>query len=136
MGPLFSPPSVASDQPGGAKGQLIMPGGVGLGQLAHRRVRSRDRDLLRRLAHPAGHQSARCKTDDPDATMAYATQARERREGGTAARRYRGRGPDLSIDGLPIFKAAVRPHHRHRHEHAASTCGWPPTATARGTIRW
>ena len=58
LGPLFTPPIVPSTESGGKRGALIMPAG-GARELAHWCVRSGDRRLLRRLAHPARHQSGR-----------------------------------------------------------------------------
>ena len=55
------------------------------------------------VSHTQPGISRAIKTDDPNATMDYATQARERREGGPPPP-IPWPGPDLSIDGLPIFK--------------------------------
>ena len=45
------------------------------------------------------------------------------------------REPGPGPRGPADHQAALRPHHRHRPEHAASTCGWRRTATARAIIR-
>ena len=102
MGPLFSPPLVPDDQPGGAKGQLTMPGGWGSGNW-HTGAFDPDTGIYYAVSHTQPGISRAIKTDDPTATMAYATQARERREGGPPPP-VPWPGPDLSIDGFPIFK--------------------------------
>ncbi len=102
MGPLFSPPLVPSDQPGGFKGQLTMPGGWGSGNW-HTGAFDPETGIYYAVSHTQPGISRAVKTDDPNATMDYATQARERREGGPPPP-IPWPGPDLSIDGLPIFK--------------------------------
>ena len=102
MGPLFSPPLVPSDQPGGAKGQLTMPGGWGSGNW-HTGAFDPETAIYYAVSHTQPGISRAVKTDDPNATMDYATQARERREGGPPPP-VPWPGPDLSIDGFPVFK--------------------------------
>jgi glucose dehydrogenase len=103
MGPLFSPPLVPSDQPGGPKGQLTMPGGWGSGNW-HTGAFDPETGYYYAVSHTQPGISRAIKTDDPGATLDYATQARERREGGPPPPPPPWPGPDLSIDGLPIFK--------------------------------
>ena len=54
LGPLFTPPSLRSDEPGGKKGTLAMPTDWGARQLEHRRLRSGYWHLLCGLGDPAG----------------------------------------------------------------------------------
>ena len=103
MGPLFSPPLLPSDQPGGSKGQLTMPGGWGSGNW-HTGAFDPETGIYYAVSHTQPGISRVIKTDDPVATMDYATQARERREGGPPPPPIPWPGPDLSIDGFPIFK--------------------------------
>ena len=57
LGPLFTPPVLPSDGAGRQTGRAHHAGRLGSGELAHRRVRSGDRCLLRHLPHVAGNQS-------------------------------------------------------------------------------
>jgi glucose dehydrogenase len=104
FGPLFSPPALVTGQPGSTRGQLIMPGGWGAGNW-HTGAFDPETQIYYAVSHTQPGISRAVKTDDPKATMAYATLAHERRpEEGPPPPPTPWPGPDLSIDGLPIFK--------------------------------
>ena len=104
MGPLFSPPAIVSTEPGGVRGQLIMPGGWGSGNW-HTGAFDPETGVYYAVSHTQPGISRAIKTDDPAATMAFATQARERRPAdGPPPPPTPWPGPDLSIDGFPVFK--------------------------------
>ena len=103
MGPLFSPPLVPSDQPGGAKGQLTMPGGWGSGNWHTGAFDPETGDLLRRLAHAAGHQPGD-QDRRPERDHGLRDPGARAARGRSAAAAVPWPGPDLSIDGFPIFK--------------------------------
>jgi quinoprotein glucose dehydrogenase len=103
FGPLFSPPAVVGNEPGGVRGQLIMPGGWGSGNW-HTGAFDPETQIYYAVSHTQPGISRAIKTDDPDATMAYATQARGAAGGPPPAAPPPWPGPDLSIDGFPIFK--------------------------------
>ena len=104
MGPLFSPPSLRSTVPGGPRGTLIMPGGWGSGNW-HTGAFDPETHIYYAVSHTQPGISGAVKTDDSAATMAYATQttAAGPNAGGPPPPRP-WPGPDLSIDGFPIFK--------------------------------
>ncbi len=101
FGPLFSPPALVSGDPGSVRGQLIMPGGWGSGNW-HTGAFDPETQIYYAVSHTQPGISRAVKTDDPAATMAYATQARGATGGPAAPLPWPG--PDLSLDGLPIFK--------------------------------
>ena len=104
MGPLFAPPAIVSTEPGGVRGQLIMPGGWGSGNW-HTGAFDPETGVYYAVSHTQPGISRAIKTDDPAATMAFATQARERRPAdGPPPPPTPWPGPDLSIDGFPVFK--------------------------------
>ena len=108
LGPLFTPPLVPSADSGGKRGALIMPGGWGAGNW-HTGAFDPETGVYYAVSHTLPGISRAVKTEDPEATMAFATQPR-----GTPPNQGRGQGqgrqqppwpgPDLSIDGFPIFK--------------------------------
>jgi len=104
FGPLFSPPALATGEPGGVRGQLIMPGGWGSGNW-HTGAFDPETQIYYAVSHTQPGISRTVKTDDPKATMAYATVAHDRRpEDGPPPAPTPWPGPELSIDGFPIFK--------------------------------
>jgi len=106
--PLFTPPLVPSADSGGKRGALIMPGGWGAGNW-HTGAFDPETGVYYAVSHTLPGISRAVKTEDPEATMAFATQPR-----GTPPNQGQGQGqgrqqppwpgPDLSIDGFPIFK--------------------------------
>ena len=108
LGPLFTPPLVPSADSGGKRGALIMPGGWGAGNW-HTGAFDPETGVYYAVSHTLPGISRAVKTEDPEATMAFATQPR-----GTPPNQGQGQGqgrqqppwpgPDLSIDGFPIFK--------------------------------
>ncbi|MGD9902824.1 MAG: PQQ-binding-like beta-propeller repeat protein [Vicinamibacterales bacterium] len=101
FGPLFSPPALVTAE---VRGQLIMPGGWGSGNW-HTGAFDPETQIYYAVSHTQPGISRAVKTDDPKATMDYATVAHERRpDEGPPPAPTPWPGPDLSIDGLPIFK--------------------------------
>jgi quinoprotein glucose dehydrogenase len=107
MGPLFSPPVVPSPEPGGIRGTLIMPGGWGAGNW-HTGAFDPETGYYYAVSHTLPGISRAFKTEGEDATLQFATQARSNQRpgpgqgGGQMGPPWPG--PDLSIDGFPIFK--------------------------------
>jgi glucose dehydrogenase len=109
LGPLFTPPQVPSTEAGGKRGALIMPGGWGAGNW-HTGAFDPETGVYYAVSHTLPGISRAIKVEDPEGTMAYATQARGTPPGQGGQGGQGGRpqppwpGPDLSIDGFPIFK--------------------------------
>ena len=108
LGPLFTPPLVPSADSGGKRGALIMPGGWGAGNW-HTGAFDPETGVYYAVSHTLPGISRAVKTEDPEATMAFATQPRgippNRGQGqGQGRQQPPWPGPDLSIDGFPIFK--------------------------------
>ncbi|MBI3264948.1 MAG: PQQ-binding-like beta-propeller repeat protein [Acidobacteria bacterium] len=123
MGPLFTPPSMRSEEPGGKKGTLTMPGGWGAGNW-NTGAFDPETGIYYAVSHTQPGVRGVVKTTDPAATMEYAGQARDPRpEGGQDTERGQRPaatsqsqaeqnpnqsgpwpGPQLSIDGFPLFK--------------------------------
>ena len=105
MGPVFTPPSVPSDLPGGKKGTLVQPGAWGS---ANWNTGAFDPDTgfyyaISQTMGPA-NRSARKQTD-ADATMEYADFAQT--PGGSnqpGSQSPPSTVDSISIDGLPIIK--------------------------------
>jgi glucose dehydrogenase len=125
-GPLFTPPSLRSEEPGGKKGTLTMPGGWGAGNW-HTGAFDPETGIYYAISHTQPGIRGVVKTIDPTATMEYAGQARARasadaqtRQGSPAAQGSEPQGAprpaegappqgpwpgeQLSIEGFPIFK--------------------------------
>jgi len=106
MGPVFSPPSVPSDQTGGKKGTLVQPGAWGS---ANWNTGAFDPDTgyyyaISQTLGPA-NRTARKQTGDPRSTMEYADF--EPVLGPTdqpASQSPPSTVDAISIDGLPIIK--------------------------------
>ena len=106
MGPVFTPPSVPSDQTGGPKGTLVQPGAWGS---ANWNTGAFDPDsgyyyAISQTLGPA-NRTARKQTGDPRATMEYADF--EPALGATdqpASQSPPSTVDAISIDGLPIIK--------------------------------
>ncbi len=114
MGPLFSPPLVPSDQPGGFRGQLTMPGGWGSGNW-HTGAFDPETAIYYAVSHT-----------QPGISRADQDRRPERDDGlrDPGARAPRGRPaaagavarPGPVDRRLPGVQGPLRPHHRHRHE--------------------
>jgi glucose dehydrogenase len=103
LGPLFTPPLVPSTDPGGKRGALIMPGGWGAGNW-HTGAFDPETGVYYAVSHTLPGISRAYKVEDPQGTMAFATQARATPPNPPGQQGPPWPGPDLSIDGLPIFK--------------------------------
>ena len=144
LGPLFTPPLVPSEEPGGKRGALIMPGGWGAGNW-HTGAFDPETGVYYAVSHTLPGISRAVKTEDPEATMAFATQPRgtppnrpAAQGQGQASSRQQPPWPGPRLCRSTASRSSSRrtAHHRHRHEQAASSSGWSPMATGRATIRW
>ena len=89
MGPLFSPPLVPSDQPGGAKGQLTMPGGWGSGNW-HTGAFDPETGIYYAVSHTQPGISRAIKTDDPERDDGLRDPGAGAARGRPAAAAFRG----------------------------------------------
>jgi quinoprotein glucose dehydrogenase len=118
LGPLFTPPTIRSEAPGGKRGTLTMPGGWGAGNW-NTGAFDPETAVYYAISHTQPGVRSVVKTEDPNATMEYAGQARGQQPGppggggaaGTPPEQPQNPntqgpwpGPQLSIDGFPIFK--------------------------------
>jgi glucose dehydrogenase len=119
MGPLFTPPSLRSDEPGGKKGTLALPTDWGSGNW-NTGAFDPETGIYYAVSTTAPVIFALVKATDPKATMAYSEPGGGGGGGGGAFRdggggerpregqpRPRTRAPrpnPLTIDGLPIVK--------------------------------
>ena len=104
IGPVFTPPSVPSDEPGGKKGTLVQPGAWGS---ANWNTGAFDPDTgfyyaISQTLGPA-NRTARKQEGDPRATMEYADYV-PRLQGQAASQAPPSTVDAISIDGLPIIK--------------------------------
>ena len=101
LGEIFTPPSIRGDGDGDRKGTLQLPGSVGGAEWGGRRVRPGDRDALR----PIGDRDVRGRPDTgqpgPDERAIYPGDP----------------GVSAGAAGATVAHAALRAHHRDRHEH-------------------
>ncbi len=105
MGPVFSPPSVPSDERGGKKGTLVQPGAWGS---ANWNTGAFDPDTgyyyaISQTLGPA-NRTARKQTGDPRATMEYADFVPTPATDQPASQAPPSSVDAISIDGLPIIK--------------------------------
>ena len=98
-GPIYTPPTLVTPT---NKGTIVGAGPRRRRELAWRRRRSGDRLRLCRLDHDAGCRRARAKNTDPVRSRVDSDYTM----GGTLP----------TVQGLAPAQAAVRPHHRLRHE--------------------
>ena len=106
MGPVFTPPSVPSDQPGGQKGTLVQPGAWGSGNW-NTGAFDPDTGYYYAISQTLGpaNRTARKQAGDPRATMDYADF--EPTIGATdqpASQAPPSTVDAISLDGLPIIK--------------------------------
>lgn len=104
MGPVFTPPSVPSDQPGGKKGTLVQPGAWGS---ANWNTGAFDPETgyyyaISQTLGPANR--AAWKQTDPRATMEYADFIPTPATDQAASQAPPSTVDSISIDGLPIIK--------------------------------
>jgi quinoprotein glucose dehydrogenase len=118
LGPLFTPPSIRSEEPGEKRGTLTMPGGWGAGNW-NTGAFDPETGVYYAVSHTFPGVRGVVKTSDPKATMEYASQARGQQvapqgEASPTAAAASPQpnpntqgpwpGPQLSIDGFPLFK--------------------------------
>jgi glucose dehydrogenase len=112
FGPLFTPPTLRSEQPGGKRGTLTIPGGWGAGNW-NTGAFDPETGVYYAVSHTFPGVRSVVKTEDPQATMEYASQPRGQQtapqgEATTTPPNPNQQGPwpgpQLSIDGFPIFK--------------------------------
>jgi glucose dehydrogenase len=117
-GPLFTPPSMRSEEPGGTRGTLTVPGGWGAGNW-NTGAFDPETSVYYAISHTQPGVRGVVKTADEKATMEYAGQARGQQPGAQGNAGAPGPppdqaqnpnnqgpwpGPQLSIDGFPLFK--------------------------------
>jgi glucose dehydrogenase len=118
MGPLFTPPSLRSSEPGGKKGTLAMPTDWGAGNW-NTGAFDPETGIYYAVSSTQPVIFALVKATDPNATMAYsepgggggggqrqrqAQQQGQRPEGQAAPAPQQPAASALTIDGLPIVK--------------------------------
>lgn len=115
LGPLFTPPSIRSDESGGKKGTLTVPGGWGSGNW-NTGAFDPETGVYYAISHTQPGVRSVVKTTDPKASMEYAGQARGQQTApqGEAvapqeqAQNANNQGPwpsaQLALDGFPLFK--------------------------------
>lgn len=115
LGPLFTPPSLRSEEPGGKRGTLTVPGGWGAGNW-NTGAFDPETGVYYAISHTQPGVRGVVKTTDPNATMAYAGQARGQQvapQGEVVPPPEQPQnpntqgpwpGPQLSVDGFPLFK--------------------------------
>lgn len=101
MGPLFTPPSVRSTEPGGKLGTLVLPGGWGAGNW-NTSAFDPETGMYYAVSMTQAGSYGVIKNPDPNSPMLYGTG----RLPGTPrpSPEHRVEGPTLTIDGLPIYK--------------------------------
>ena len=101
MGPLFTPPSIRSSEPGGKLGTLVLPGGWGAGNW-NTGAFDPETGMYYAVSMTQGGSYGLIRNPDPNNPMLYGTG----RLPGTPrpSPEHRVQGPSLTIDGLPIYK--------------------------------
>jgi len=99
MGPLFTPPSVRSDEPDGNKGTLVQPGGWGAGNW-NTGAFDPETGMYYAVSMTQAGAFGLIRNPDPKNPMLYGTG----RLPGAPRQRQQPEGGALSIDGLPIYK--------------------------------
>ena len=106
MGPLYTPPSVRSDDPDGKRGTLVLPGGWGAGNW-NTSAFDPETNMYYAVSMTQGGSYGIVRNPDPENPMLYGLLERPRNQQGqqnrTAGAPPRPMSP-LSIDGLPIYK--------------------------------
>jgi mono/diheme cytochrome c family protein len=100
MGPLFTPPSVRSDEPDGNKGTLVQPGGWGAGNW-NTGAFDPETGMYYAVSMTQAGSFGLIKNPDPKNPMLYGTGPLP---GTPRQRQQQQAGGALSIDGLPIYK--------------------------------
>lgn len=106
MGPLYTPPSVRSDEPDGKRGTLVLPGGWGAGNW-NTSAFDPETNMYYAVSMTQGGSYGIVRNPDPENPMLYGLLERPRNQqgqqnGGQAAPPRPG--SPLNIDGLPIWK--------------------------------
>jgi glucose dehydrogenase/cytochrome c5 len=99
MGPLFTPPSIRSDQPDGKKGTLVLPGGWGSGNW-NTGAFDPETGMYYAVSMTQAGAFALITNPDPKNPLLYGTG----RLPGAPRGPQQQEGGALTIDGLPIYK--------------------------------
>jgi quinoprotein glucose dehydrogenase len=99
MGPLFTPPSVRSTEPGGKLGTLVLPGGWGSGNW-NTGAFDPETGMYYAISMTQGGSYGMTRNPDPKNPLLYGTGPLP----GTPRQQQGQPGGALSIDGLPIYK--------------------------------
>jgi len=100
MGPLFTPPSVKSTEPGGKLGTLVLPGGWGAGNW-NTGAFDPETGMYYAVSMTQAGSYGLTRNPDPDNPMLYGTGRPPGTPRGIEHPEYFER---LNIDGLPIYK--------------------------------
>ena len=102
MGPLFTPPSIRSDEPNGKQGTLVLPGGWGAGNW-NTSAFDPETGMYYAVSMTQAGSYGLIKNPDPNNPMLYGTGRLPGTPRPSPEHRVEGAGR-LSIDGLPIYK--------------------------------
>jgi quinoprotein glucose dehydrogenase len=100
MGPLFTPPTVISDEPNGKRGTLVMPGGWGAGNW-NTGAFDPETGMYYAISMTQGGAFGLTRNPDPANPMLYGNGPLP---GTPRPAAQPQRGGALTIDGLPIYK--------------------------------
>ncbi len=106
MGPLYTPPSVRSDDPDGKRGTLVLPGGWGAGNW-NTSAFDPETNMYYAVSMTQGGSYGIVRNPDPENPMLYGLLERPRNQQGQQNRAQAAPprpGSPLNIDGLPIWK--------------------------------
>jgi cytochrome c5 len=103
MGPLFTPPSVKSAEPGGKRGTLVLPGGWGAGNW-NTGAFDPETGMYYAVSMTQARSYGLTRNPDPLNPMLYGTGPLPGTPRPSPEQREQAGGDSLNIDGLPIYK--------------------------------
>lgn len=105
MGPLYTPPSVRSDEPDGKRGTLVLPGGWGAGNW-NTSAFDPETNMYYAISMTQGGSYGVVRNPDAENPMLYGLLERPRNQQGQQDAGSASPRPvsPLNIDGLPIWK--------------------------------